>query len=319
MACTRFSSLLSSSCVFTLALGAAYAQAQTSTEPTKPAGNAAVAPVTPASAAKSRLPAEMPAMPPKVTCTGGQLTIVADNSTMSSVFAAIHGCIGATIDLPSGSSSTRMFADLGPGPTTQVLQLLLSSTDLDYVIQLSNSDSSKIQAVLLTARVDDKDSLGTAALASTPARRAWLETRRNARRPQEESDGSSSTDSQLSTTDTSDPAPVATPIQDTPAVYRDAKPDAAAIVPAIQPGAPLPAGVAGGTPGNNVTPASNADTTPADPNATPAADSNAAAPTDPSTASPVDKETQDKITNMEQLFEKRKQMIETPSSTAKPQ
>jgi len=212
-----------------------------------------------------------------------------------------------------------MFADLGPGPTSQVLQLLLSSTDLDYVIQISSSDSSKIQAVLLTARVDDKDSLGTPALASTPARRAWFETRRNARHPQEESDGASSSDSQISTTDASDPTPVATPIQDTPAVDRDARPDAGLGVAVAQPGTTLPAEVAGGTSGNNVTPASNANTPPADPNATPAADSNAAALPDPSTAAPADKETQDKITNMEQLFEKRKQMIETPSSAAKPQ
>ena len=315
----RFSSLLSSSCVFTLAVGAAYAQAQTSTPPTDPAGDATVAAVKPASVAKPRLPAEMPAMPPKVTCTGGQLTIVADNSTMASVFAAIHGCIGATIDLPSGSSSTRMFADIGPGPANQVLQSLLSSTDLDYVIQLSSSDSNKIQAVFLTARVDDKDSPATPALASTPARRAWLDTRRNARHSQEESDGSSSTDSQISTTDPPDPAPVSTPIHDTPVVAGDARPDGTPSVPAAQPGAPLPAEVSGGTPGNNATPASTANTPSADPNAAPVTDSNAAAPPDPSTASPADKETQDKITNMEQMFEKRKQMIETPSSAPKPQ
>ncbi|WP_263355075.1 hypothetical protein [Acidicapsa acidisoli] len=306
--------LLSSTGAFALALGSAYAQTQTSTPPTDPAGDTVVKP---SSATTQRLPAEMPATPPKVTCTGGQLTIVADNSTMSSVFAAIHGCIGAAIDLPPGASSTRMFADLGPGPVNQVLQSLLSSTDLDYVIQLSSSDSSKIQAVLLTARVDDKDSMGTPALASTPARRAWLETRRNARHNQEESDGSSSTDSQISATDTSDPTPVATPIQDAPVVAGDAKPEAAASAPVAQPGAPLPAGAAGDTPGNNVTPANNANTSPADPNATPAADSNAAVPPDPSTVSPADKETQDKITNMEQLFEKRKQMIETQSSTPK--
>jgi hypothetical protein len=315
----RFSSLLSSSCLFTLALGAAFAQAQTSTEPAKPAGDEVVAPVKPTSVTKPRLPAEMPATPPKVTCTGSQLTIVADNSTMSSVFAAIHGCIGAAIDLPLGSSSTRMFADLGPGPTSQVLQMLLSSTDLDYVIQLSSSDSSKIQAVFLTARIDDKDSLGAPVLASTPARKAWLESRRNARHNQEESDGSSSSESQISASDASDPSPVATPIQDTPAVAGDAKPDAGPTVPVAQPGTPLPAGVADSTPGNNVTPATNAITPPADQTATPAADSNAAAPPDPSTASSVDKATQDKITNMEQLFEKRKQMIETPSSTPKPQ
>jgi hypothetical protein len=318
MAFKNFSSLLSSSCVFTLALGAAHAQTRTSTVPSDPPGGTAVAAAKATSVAKPRLPAEMPAMPPKVTCTGGQLTVVANNSTMASVFEAIHGCIQATIDLPSGSSSTRMFAELGPGPVNQVLQSLLSSTDLNYVIELSGSDSSKIQAVLLTARADDKDPLGGSALALTPARKAWLETRRDARHTQEESDGSQPNGSPISTADASDAAPVLSPIQDTPTVAGNAKPDAAPGTALAQPDATAPAGVAGTT-GNNVTPSGNANTPPTDPNANPAADPNAAAPPDPTTASPADKETQEKITNMEQLFEKRKQMIQTPPSTPKPQ
>jgi hypothetical protein len=316
MACRKFPSLLSSSCVFTLALGASYMQAQS---PANPIAQAMAAPVTaakPPSAAKPRLPAEMPATPPKVTCAGGQLTIVANNSTMASVFAAIHGCIGAAIDLPLGSSSTRMFADLGPGPINQVLQLLLGSTDLDYVIQTSNLDSSKIQAVILSARVSDaKDSLDSFELASKPARRAWLETRRNARRGQDDSDGSQLPDSQASASDGSDTVPIATPNQDTSAGAGDIKPEAAASAAVAQPTAPLPEGAATVAPDSSVAIGGNAAPAPADPSPAPATDPSPASPADQNSVSPADKETQDKITNMEQMFEKRKQMIETPAAT----
>jgi hypothetical protein len=197
MDCRRFSFLLPSCCVITLALGASYTNAQASTVTVTPVKDVAIASARPASVAKPKLPAEMPATPPQVTCVGDQLTIVANNSTMASVFASLHKCIGVAIDLPSGFSTSRVFAELGPGPVNQVLQSLLSSTDLDYVIQLSSTDSTKVQAVILTARVDEvKDSLSSPELTSTPARRAWLETRHNARRTQEESESSALTESQ---------------------------------------------------------------------------------------------------------------------------
>ena len=61
-----------------------------------------------------------------------------------------------------------------------------------------------------------KDVPGAPELASTPARRAWLETRRNARHGQQDSDNSQPTSSQTSTNDAPDITPVTTPVQDTP-------------------------------------------------------------------------------------------------------
>jgi hypothetical protein len=316
MAYGKLPSLLSSSCVFTLALGASYTQAQSAAAPIAPAIAAPVTAAKPPSAAKPRLPAEMPATPPKVTCAGGQLTIVADNSTMVSVFAAIHGCIGAAIDVPLGSSSTRMFADLGPGPINQVLQSLLGSTDLDYVIQTSGLDSSKIQAVFLSARMNDaKDSRDSPELGSKPSRRAWLETRRNARRGQDDSDGSPLPDSQAGASDGSDTMPAAAPSQDTSAGAGDIKPEAPTSAAVAQPLTPLPEGAATVAPDNSVAVGGNEAPGAAAPSPAPATDPNSASPADQNSVSPADKETQDKITNMEQMFQKRKQMIEAPAAT----
>src|SRR5271167_1486183 len=61
--------------------------------------------------------AEMaPPKPPKVTCAGDQLTIIAINSTLGSVLAAVHDCTGVQVDIPSGAVGSRVFEELGPGP-----------------------------------------------------------------------------------------------------------------------------------------------------------------------------------------------------------
>jgi len=115
---------------------------------------------------------------PKVTCQGNQLTIVADNSTLGSVLAAVRVCIGVAIDIPDDSAETRTYLNIGPGTTRKVLDALLSSTDLDYAIQSSNAAPDKIQMVLLMARSKDtKGMVPASGLLMTPARRAWLASR----------------------------------------------------------------------------------------------------------------------------------------------
>jgi len=90
--------------------------------------------------------AEMaPPKAPKVTCIGDQLTISADNSTLGGVLAAVHNCTGVKVDIPEGAASSRVFEELGPGPARQVLEALLSGTELDYVIGSSSSDPQKIE------------------------------------------------------------------------------------------------------------------------------------------------------------------------------
>lgn len=314
----KHSSLLPLCGALTLTLGGSCAQAQSTTEQVDlpkdvPSSSSAPTPV-------SRLqpPAEMPAKPPKVICKEGQLTIEADNSTMASVFAAIHGCIGIAIDLPSGASSTRIFATLGPGPVNQVLQSLISSTDMDYVIQLSDTEADKIQAIFLTARTDDtKEPSGQAEHASTPTRQAWLQARRNATRAQVESENSQPADSDTSSNDSTEAQSIVSGKQAPAEGKAEAASIASTAVPTARSATPADAGAA---PAENTAPAladpnaSPTAVTAVDPNATPdqntVAPSTTTKPTEPS----ADREMQEKITNMEQLFEKRKQMIQTPST-----
>lgn len=105
--------------------------------------------------------------------------------------SSVRSCLGIVIEMPDSSSEERSYFQLGPGPTREVLDTLLSSTDFNYVIQSSSSAPEKITTILLSSRtldaVDGGDSrrvVPEAGLVMTPARRAWI-ANRNANRPAE--------------------------------------------------------------------------------------------------------------------------------------
>jgi hypothetical protein len=91
---------------------------------------------------------------PIATYEHGQLTIVAENVRLSDIMSALHNLMGTEVDLPAGASEERIWARLGPGPARKVLSDLLSSTDLNYIIQGSTKDRGGIQSVTLTPRTD---------------------------------------------------------------------------------------------------------------------------------------------------------------------
>ncbi len=140
-------------------------------------------PATPSSTAAAV--EDFPVLPlpkaPKITCTGNQLTIVAENSTLSAILELLRPCVGVEVHVPSGYTEDRTFAHFGPGTKREVLDSLLASTELNYVIESSATSPDHIVSVFLTARSDGKDAepagkpvMPTGDLALTPARRAWL-------------------------------------------------------------------------------------------------------------------------------------------------
>ena len=90
--------------------------------------------------------------PPQITYEDGQLTIVAENSQLSEIMSALRAAMGADIDLPASVAHQRIWVRLGPGPARKVLRDLLDNTELDYVIQASDTDEQGIRSVLLTLR-----------------------------------------------------------------------------------------------------------------------------------------------------------------------
>ena len=90
--------------------------------------------------------------PPQVTYVDGQLTITAESSRLSEVMSALRAAMGTDVDLPVSVADQRIWVRLGPGPARRVLRDLLDNTELNYVIQASDSDEQGVRKVLLTLR-----------------------------------------------------------------------------------------------------------------------------------------------------------------------
>jgi hypothetical protein len=216
------------------------------------------------------------------------------------VLAAIQACIGLHIEVPDGSSGERSYLRLGPGPAREIIESLLRSTELNYVIQASANAPEKIFSILVMDRSKDiqdgKDASDTSLAASvsmTPARRVWLASRNSGSLPVTPTHDEGSRDMEPAAV-----APVAAEeaLRDgkVAAVGADAN-DAKAHAKEVEDS--LATAAAGG-------PETTAESDPI--------------PTSTSSGSnqnpPADKELQDKISDMQQLFEQRKKLITHPSA-----
>lgn len=128
----------------------------------KPAGKKAAAP--PVEAPRPPLPEELPAVAPTVTYRDGQLTIVAENSTLQDILAGVRKATGATVDAPASSAGERVATHLGPGQPREVLAALLNGSRFDYILLSPAGNPGGIRRLILSPR-----SGGGAAAAVAPA------------------------------------------------------------------------------------------------------------------------------------------------------
>lgn len=106
---------------------------------------------TPSQPAPEVTPEHGPASPPQVSLQGGQLTIVARNSTMSDVLNAVRQKTGANVDMPAGSGE-RVVGQFGPGAPRDVMAQLLNGSHYDYVLLGSAADPRALKKVVLMAK-----------------------------------------------------------------------------------------------------------------------------------------------------------------------
>lgn len=99
-------------------------------------------------------PEQMPARPPQVAFKNGQLTIVAQNSTLADILRAVRLQTGAAIEVPPNATE-RVFTKLGPGPARDVLASLLNGSHFNYVMLGAPDDPSVIQHVILTSKAGE--------------------------------------------------------------------------------------------------------------------------------------------------------------------
>jgi len=94
---------------------------------------------------------QLPAVPPKVTFNNGQLTIVAENSTLADVLRAVRTQTGAAVEIPSNATD-RVVTHLGPGPARDVLASLLNGSHFNYVMLGSPTQADKVDRIILTSK-----------------------------------------------------------------------------------------------------------------------------------------------------------------------
>jgi hypothetical protein len=112
-------------------------------------------------------PEHGPSSPPQVNFQGGQLTIVARNSTMSDVLNAVKQKTGASVDMPTGSSE-RVVGQFGPGAPRDVMAQLLNGSHYDYVLLGSPADPGALKKVVLMAKASGPEPAPTQAQANQP-------------------------------------------------------------------------------------------------------------------------------------------------------
>jgi hypothetical protein len=113
-----------------------------------------VVPATQEQIAPRLTPEQMPSQPLQVSYLDGQLLVIANNSTLADILAAVSSQTGAVIDVPAGSGGERVAGRIGPGPARDVLAALLNGSQFDYVIVASFPDPARVEHVVLIAKAD---------------------------------------------------------------------------------------------------------------------------------------------------------------------
>jgi hypothetical protein len=270
---------------FCMMLFASSAVSMAQVQEVGPAMNGANDHLPPAASELSRKsPIGMPAEPLRVVCKGNELTVAANNSTLGSILNEVQKCTGAKFDIPGGAAEIRFFDTIGPLPVREVLSTLLTATGYNFVIQSSDSEPGKVESVLLmTGGVGPAESASDRSL--TTARRAFLKMRQDA----------------LTEAGITDDTSSSTPAE-------------SSVPAAVQPST---AGADGAAPGANTSSDANQSATAAPSGAMPAEITSSSPSPVPAVGSPPSQPNavEDQITNMQQMFEQRRQMMQPKPST----
>ena len=95
-------------------------------------------------------PDQMAPVAPQVTYQNGQLSIQAQNSTLSAILSAVRARTGARVEMPADTANDRAAAQLGPGNPRDVLGSLLQGSRYDYIVIGSPTDPDALSELILT-------------------------------------------------------------------------------------------------------------------------------------------------------------------------
>ena len=94
---------------------------------------------------------QMPALPPQVHYNRGQLTIVAENSTLGDILRAVRSQTKAEVEIPPNATE-RVVGHFGPGPARDVLTALLNGAHFNYVMLGSAAHPDGVERLILTSK-----------------------------------------------------------------------------------------------------------------------------------------------------------------------
>jgi len=97
---------------------------------------------------------QLPATPPEVSYRNNQLTIVAQNATLTDILRQVHAQTGAAIDMPANSTE-RVVGRFGPGPARDVMAKLLNGSPFNYVMVGSAADPGRLEHLVLTNKAPE--------------------------------------------------------------------------------------------------------------------------------------------------------------------
>ena len=237
--------------------------------------------------------------PPKVTCSGNTLSISANYSALGAILSEVQRCAGVQFEAPETAKSSLIFDEIGPGPSGDVLAELLTASGFGYIIGASGTDPAKIESVMLFAR-DAKDAgAGSDTRGSSPGRRAFAQMREAARPKTPEEQAAMAAEMERADPDA---APSPQPAQPEPSPVKNE-------ATATKAAADTQAGDGQGTPSQpGQAPAqtkTTADAQPANTDVSPTPP-----PQDTAASGRQSSPTDDRIANMQSLFEQRKQMMQ---------
>jgi len=112
---------------------------------------------------------QMPATAPQVSFKGGELTIVARNSSLGAILREVQTQTGASVDMP-GTPAERVVGQFGPGPAREVLTALLNGSHFNYVLLGSPQNPNSLDKVVLIAKSSaEQETGGSQTSAAAPA------------------------------------------------------------------------------------------------------------------------------------------------------
>jgi hypothetical protein len=118
-------------------------------------------------AASSSSPSSELSLGPKITFENGQLSIVAENSTLQQVLDAVREKTGTQVEAPFLDNS-KITVQLGPGDPMDIVGKLLYGIRFNYIILDSSSRSQRPDRIIITQRADGAVAVNTTAPVALP-------------------------------------------------------------------------------------------------------------------------------------------------------